>query len=159
MCKLIVNYEERLGSRRTGWILYSPKTNDFIGLTDKTIKKQMELGDDILGLKFNEQNEIILDEAFTQSILSRTGINTFTSMTEQDTSVNKAYMLAEVKKSKSGNIYKLITSRCGIEEVSEDRIRSMLLFMGIGGIRLENNKLILHKAINIINLDTPDEQK
>lgn len=158
MCKLIVNYEERLGSRRTGWMLYSPKTNDFVGLTDKSIKKQIELGDDILGLKLNEQNEIVLDEAFSITCLSRTGINTFTAMSEQDTAVNKSYMLAEVKKSKSGSIYKLVTSRCGVEEVTEDRIKSMLLFMGIGGIRLENNKLIIHKGIEVVNLDTTEQQ-
>lgn len=159
MCKLTVAYEERLGKRRTGWMCFAPKTNDFAGLTDKMVKNQIQLGDLVNGLILDEQGEVVVDKEFTGFMLSRTGVNTFTPMDGMDGAVNKSYMVVQVMRNKAGNTYRLISNRCGVEDVNEEKLKAMLMFMSVGGVKMENNKLVIHKDIEIVNVDMEEVKK
>lgn len=55
MCKsyYLVN-EERLGKRTEGYILYTPVSKEFIGMTVKAIMEQMEAGGKAMAVRYSK---------------------------------------------------------------------------------------------------------
>ncbi len=141
MCKATVIYEEKLGKRREGWCVYLGKTRDFTFYSDKQIKAKIAQGEQINGLRIDENGNIVMDEAFTTSLLAKTGLATFTPILEDEdgTISNKYYALVRVIKSKAGSEYELVTNRCGLEVVTEDRLKTMLTLVPVGGVKLDSS--------------------
>ncbi len=140
MCKATVVYEEKLGKRREGWCVYLNKTRDFTFYSDKQVKEKMAQGEKINGLKLDANNHVVMDEAFTTSLLAKTGLATFTPIFEnEDAAISgKYYALVRVLNSKAGNEYELVTNRCGVEMVSEGKLLAMLTLISIGGVKLNS---------------------
>ena len=138
MCRATVIYEERPGKRRVGWCVYLNKTRDFTFYSDKQVRVRLEIGERVNGLRTDEQNNIVMDEAFTTSLMAKTGLATFIPIMEHEDGnlSNKYYALVRVVKSKSGNEYELVTNRCGLETVTEDKLKAMLTVIPIGGVKL-----------------------
>lgn len=140
MCKATVVYEEKLGKRREGWCVYLNKTRDFTFYSDKQVKEKIAQGEKINGLKLDANNNIVMDEEFTTSLLAKTGLATFTPIleNEDDAISNKYYALVRVLNSKAGNEYELVTNRCGLEVVKEEKLRAMLTLISVGGVKLNS---------------------
>lgn len=140
MCKATVVYEEKLGKRREGWCVYLSKTRDFTFFSDKQVKERIAQGEKINGLTLDANNNVVMDEAFSTSLPAKTGLSNFTPILENGDGVisNKYYALVRVLNSKSGNEYELVTNRCGLEVVSEEKLLAMLTLIPVGGVKLNS---------------------
>ena len=150
MCKATVVFEEKLGKRREGWCVFLEKSRDFTFYSDKQIKNKIFNGELVNGLKVGESGEVVMDEEFTTSLLSKSGLSTFTPIKENEDGniANKYY--AVVTFDKDSNSYELVTNRNGLEVVDESRLRAMLSLIEIGGARLDNKgRVVLHRGVTI----------
>ena len=151
MCMTAI-FEEKLGKRREGWCVYLSKSRDFTYLSDKQIKVKLGQGEKVNGLMVNENDEVIMDEGFTISLLSKSGLNTFVPLKDNEDSnfSGKSYALVKVMKSKGCNRYELVSNRCGLEIVDEDRLKAMLSLIGVGGVRMDDKgKLVIHTGVDV----------
>lgn len=152
MCKATVVYEEKLGKRREGWCVYLNKSRDFTFYSDKQVKSKIEGGEQINGLTVSEAGEVVMDEAFTTALLSKSGLTTFTPIREDESGslANKYYALVRVVRGRAGNRYELVTNRCGVCMEDEERLKAMLSLIEVGGVRMdEKGQLVLHEGVEV----------
>lgn len=152
MCKATVVYEEKLGKRREGWCVYLEKSRDFTFWSDKQVKARLAAGEVVNGLTTSESGEVMMDESFTSSLLSKTGLVNFTPIreNEDDSLTNKYYAVVHVIRSKAGNMYELVTNRCGLSMVDESKLKAMAGLIEIGGVQLDaKGRVVLHKGVTV----------
>lgn len=159
MCKATVVYEDKLGKRRCGWCCYLPKSRDFTFWSDKQIKDMLKSGELVNGLCLSDSGEIQMDESFTMDLLSKAGLATFTPIKpEGETLSNKYYAVVKVIKSKSSTTYELVTNRCGLELVSEAKLKALLTLINVGGVRVDKGHVLVHPAVAVEG-DTADAEE
>lgn len=153
MCKkLTVAYGDFIGQRMVGWCVFNGK--DYSFLSDKQIKTKLEQGVLVNGLKLDEDGRVVIDKEFTPNLMGKSGL-TFSVISsaddvDDDTVMNKYYALVKVLKSKGGNQYQFISSRCGTEVFTEPQLKAMLSVMPLGGVRLDGKgKVVVHKGVDI----------
>lgn len=151
MCKATAVFEEKLGKRREGWCVYLDKSRDFTYYSDKQVKVKIQGGEAINGLTVNAAGEVVMDESFTTGLLSKSGLTTFTPIKEEDGSLaNKYYAVVRVMGDKARRTYELVTNRCGLEVVDEERLKAMLSLIGVGGVRLDDKgRLVFHGSVEV----------
>lgn len=162
MCKkLTVAYVDYIGSRLVGHCVYNGK--DYSFLSDKTVQKKLTNGDLVNGLMLDAEKNVVIDQEFTKVLMGKSGLSFNPIMagdTEGDEPVmNKYYALVKVVKSKNGNSYHFITSRCGYEIFQEDQLKAMLAVLEMGGVRIgSDGSLVIHKNVDVEDA-TGDQNK
>lgn len=151
MCrKITVAYADHIGNRRVGWCVFNGKDYSFI--SDKTVKNRIKQGDLVNGLTLDEAENVVLDTTFAKCLMGKSGLSFEPIMTEDENEqiMNKYYGLVKVVKSKDGNRYEFITSKCGYETFTEEQVKSMLSIVDMGGIQMgDDGSLIIHKAVDV----------
>ena len=142
MCKIIINQVKQFGCRIQGYEVLDTLKGEILGMTETDIKKSIEKGELILGLKMNhDAEELVLDEeGFCQTdIMVKTTLKSMKPLNNEEAAVNVFFTLIGVKDSKDGR-YELMNSRFGRSEVSIDKLMT-LLEMGLiqGGCKLDGN--------------------
>ena len=157
MCKkLTVAYADQIGNRLVGWCVYNGKDYSFV--SDKTVKNRINAGDLVNGLAV-EEDKVVLDKTFANCLMGKSGLGFEPIMAEDEDEpvMNKYYALVKVVKSKDGNSYHFITSKCGYEVFSEEQVKSMLSIIEMGGIQMgSDGALVIHEAVDVE--DTTGEQ-
>ena len=150
MCKkLTVAYGDFVGTRLVGWCVFNGKDYSFI--SDKTVKNRIKQGDLVVGLTV-EEDKVVLDKTFANCLMGKSGLGFEPIMAEDEDEpvMNKYYALVKVVKSKDGNRYEFITSKCGYEVFSEEQVKSMLSIIEMGGIRMgSDGALVIHEAVDV----------
>lgn len=150
MCKKVtVAYGDYIGNRLVGWCVYNGKDYSFI--SDKTVKNRINAGDLVNGLAV-EEDKVVLDKTFANCLMGKSGLGFEPIMTEDEDQqiMNKYYGLVKVVRSKDGNSYHFITSKCGYETFTEEQVKSMLSIIEMGGIKLgEDGALVIHEAVDV----------
>lgn len=152
MCKATVVFEEKLGKRREGWCVYLEKSRDFTFWSDKQVKARLTAGEVVNGLTISEGDEVVMDEAFTSSLLSKSGLANFTPIreNEDDNLTNKYYAVVRAIHSNTGMMYELVTNRCGLSLVDETKLKAMASLIEIGGVQLDSKgRVVLHKGVTV----------
>lgn len=151
MCKkLTVAYGDYIGNRLVGWCCWNGKDYGFI--SDKTVKARIKGGDLVNGLTLDEEEKVMLDKSFTNCLMGKSGLSFEPIMAEDEDEpvMNKYYALVKVVKTKEGNSYHFITSRCGYEVFTEEQVKSMLAILDMGGVRMnESGALMVHGAVDV----------
>lgn len=153
MCKkMTAAYIDFIGSRMVGWCLYNGK--DYSFTSDKTVQKKLKNGDLVNGATLNAEGNVVIDREFTKILMGKSGLS-FNPITAGDTEgdepvMNKYYALVKVVKTKDGNSYHFITSRCGYEIFSEEQLKAMLAVLDMGGVRIgSDGSLVIHKDVDV----------
>ena len=152
MCKAVAIFEEKLGKRRIGWSVYLNQSRDFTWYSDKQIKGKIAGGERINGVTVNEAGEVVMDEAFTTGLLSKTGLATFTPIKEdEDSGVSKYFAVTRVLKGgKAGDRYELVSNRFKLEVVDADRLKALLSLISVGGARVdEKGRVVIHEGVSV----------
>lgn len=151
MCKkLTVAYGDYIGNRLVGWCCWNGR--DYSFLSDKNVKVQIQKGNLVNGLTVNEENAVVLDTTFAKCLMGKSGLSFEPIMAEDEDEpiTNKYYGLVKVVKSKDGNSYQFITSKCGYETYSEEQVKAMLAIVDMGGIQMgSDGTLVIHKAVDV----------
>lgn len=122
MCKKwTVAYADLIGKRLVCWCTFNGK--DFSFLSDKQVGAKLRLGEIVNGLMLDAENNVVIDQEFTQSLLGKSG-RSFAPITtvedeEAEIAASKYYALIKVIKGNDGSKYHFITSRCGYEVFTE----------------------------------------
>lgn len=150
MCRATVVYEDKLGKRRCGWCCYLPKSRDFTFWSDKQIKDLLKSGESVNGLCLSDSGEIQMDESFTTGLLSKAGLATFTPIkSDGETLSNKYYAVVRAIKNKTNTTYELVTNRCGLELVSEAKLKALLTLINVGGVSIDKGHVVVHPAVEV----------
>lgn len=159
MCKKVtVAYGDYIGNRLVCWCVYNGKDYSFI--SDKTVKNRINAGDLVNGLTV-EEDKVVLDKSFAKCLMGKSGLSFEAIMTEDEDEqiMNKYYGLVKVVRSKDGNRYEFITSKCGYETFTEEQVKSMLSIVDMGGIQMgADGALMIHKAVDVEDT-TGDQNK
>lgn len=153
MCKkLTLAYVDYIGSRLVGHCVYNGK--DYSFMSDKAVQKKLVSGDLVNGLTLDAEKNVVIDQEFTKVLMGKSGLSfnpIIAGDNESDEPVmNKYYALVKVVKSKDGNSYHFITSRCGYEIFQEDQLKAMLAVLDMGGVKIgDNGDLIIHKDVDV----------
>lgn len=152
MCKKVtVSYGDFIGTRLVGWCVYNGRDYSFI--SDKTARNRIKQGDLVNGLTLDEDEKVVRDTSFaTKCLMGKSGLGFEPIMAEDEDEAitNKYYGLVKVVKSKDGNSYHFITSKCGYEVFTEEQVKAMLAIIDMGGIQLaEDGSLVIHKAVDV----------
>lgn len=153
MCKkLTLSYVDYIGSRLVGHCVYNGK--DYSFMSDKAVQKKLVNGDLVNGLTLDAEKNVVIDQEFTKVLMGKSGLS-FNPIMAGDTDgdepvMNKYYALVKVVKSKNGNSYHFITSRCGYEVFTQEQLKAMLAVLDMGGVQMgPNGDLVIHKAVEI----------
>lgn len=155
MCKKwTVAYGDYIGKRLVSWCAYNGK--DFSFLSDKQVGAKIRLGEVVNGLTLDAENNVVIDQEFTQNLLGKSG-RTFSLIAHaeddgDEMAMNKYYALVKVVKGKENadTEYHFITSRCGYEVFSEEQVKAMLEIFALGGVQLDSRgELVVHKAVDV----------
>lgn len=152
MCKkLTVAYGDYIGTRLVSWCCWNGKDYSFV--SDKAVKSRIKQGDLFNGLTLDAENNVTLDKSFATCLMGKSGLGFGPILSDGDEDepvMNKYYALVKVVKSKNGNSYHFITSRCGYEVFSEDQTKAMLAIFDMGGIKLgADSSLVVHEAVDV----------
>lgn len=152
MCKkLTVAYGDYIGTRLVSWCCWNGKDYSFV--SDKAVKSRIKQGDLFNGLTLDAENNVTLDKSFASCLMGKSGLGFGPILSDGDEDepvMNKYYALVKVAKSKNGNSYHFITSRCGYEVFSEEQVRAMLAIMGMGGIQIgSDGSLVVHDSVDM----------
>jgi len=150
MCKkLTALYVENLGNRRIGWCLWNGC--EAVGMTDNQIRKHIENGGIVNGLKVGDDGSVVPDDLWGGVMLAKSGINSFAPLEpDADLVATKSFSLISVIKDGKQYQYEFITNRFGREIMGEDKVKALLTLMPLGGGCLIGNKLSVHKDVIIV---------
>lgn len=155
MCKKwTIAYGDYIGKRLVSWCAFNGK--DFSFLSDKQVGAKIRLGETVNGLMLDAENNVVIDPAFTQNLLGKSG-RSFAPISQveddgDELAMNKYYALVKLVKSKVGSDpeYHFITSRCGYEVFTEEQVKAMLEIFALGGVQLSpKGELVIHKGVDI----------
>lgn len=152
MCKkMTVAYGDLIGKRMVGWAVFNGK--DYSFLSENQVKRRLQLGELVNGLKLGEDGAVTIDPDFTKFLMGKSGLNFAPILTADESGdemvVNKYYALVKVvTKGKGASQYHFITNRCGYEVFDEGQVKAMLELLPMGGVRLDGDgNLIVHTAV------------
>ena len=152
MCKrLTAAYLDRIGSRPVGWCLFNGK--DYSFLSEKQVKTKIQQGILVNGLKLDAEENVVIDTEFTRNLMAKSGLTFQPIIEAEDDEVsvmNKYYALVQVEKTDADTTYHFITNRCGCEVFTEQKLKSLLEVLELGGVKLsENGELLIHSGIEV----------
>ena len=152
MCKKVtVAYGEYIGNRHVAWVCFNGK--DFSFLSDKQVKARLQIGEQVNGLRLDEEKNVCIDKEFTKTLMGKSGLTFNPIMAadgENEAVMNKYYALVKVEQSKAGKLYHFITNRCGHEVFDENQLKAMLAVLDMGGVQLDSKgELKIHAAVEV----------
>jgi len=156
MCMYLTN-GNFLGQRLIGYDFYDSKSKGFIGLTEKQVISKLKNGEKVYGfiLATEDEKEVLkLDaENFNMSNLQlKTGVNNLSWMLEENGSdMNMELIVVSVSGDKN-KVYETVNARHARVKYSEDKLKMMMeLGVPVAGVKLERNKLMPCKGVEIIS--------
>lgn len=145
MCKVVIN-KLNLGARELGYELFDGK--QIVEMTGSQIVKAIKSGEDIRGLKVNQNDELELDREgfFTRNLMVKSHINNYRPLLEEDGNVaaNIFYIVLGKETENGKTVYPVITTRFAREELTEEKLKA-LYELGIvsAGAKIEGDVIIL----------------
>ena len=155
----VVAYSDNIGQRRVSWCLFNGK--DFGFYSDRQIVNLISQGNKVHGLKMDAEGKLVIDESYTSYLMVKSGMTFTPSAVEgacaDSNLVNKYYALTCVMKNQKAATYHFITNRCGVEELDEAQVKTLLDVTDLGGVKMDTRrKLVVHPAVNVIELGGDD---
>jgi len=154
-----VAYSDNIGQRRVSWCLFNGK--DFGFYSDKQIVNLISQGNAVLSLKVDAEGKLVVDESYTPYLMVKSGLGFMPAAVEggslDNNLVNKYYALTCVMKNHKTATYHFITNRCGVEELDEAQVKTLLDVTDLGGVRMDaKRRLVVHPAVDVIELGSDD---
>lgn len=145
MCKVVIN-KLNLGARELGFELFDGK--QIVEMTGSQIVRAVKGGEDIRGLKVNQNDELELDAGgfFTRNLMVKSHINNYKPLVEEDGSVmaNVFYIVLGSKVENGRTVYPVITTRFAREELTEEKLKALYeLGLISAGVKIEGDRIIL----------------
>ena len=137
MKKYVINRVD-LGQRVTGYEVFNPNVNggEVLGMTPKQLSDAVKLGD-VLGLVPDGKGGMKPDsEKGFRALMVKTGIGTLTS-TDETAVANLMYTVYE----RSGENFKVISSRFGRQTFCADKIKALLDLGVVNGVVLDGDTI------------------
>lgn len=145
MCKMrVVVLREMLGSRETGWTLWSGK--DVMEMTANQIKNCIKAGTKVCGLKIGESGNLEPDmEGFyCSNIMEHRHCGSYTPMIEEGCMANLFYIVIGSHEENGNTVYDCISTKFEQLSLSEGDLRAYLK-LGIvsAGAKIVDDKVVL----------------
>ena len=152
MCrKLIVTNQLSLGSRILGIETYSLPRGEVLEFTHSQLKNIIRQGkDEVYGLKLNEENELVFDDAFyVRAMMNKSHINSLKPIClddEETCMVNLFYIVIGTHEENGVTMYDVISSRYARDSFTAEKVKTLLeLHIISAGAKLneENGEIIV----------------
>lgn len=145
MCKMrVVVLREMLGSRETGWTLWSGK--DVMEMTATQIKNCIKAGNKVCGLKIGESGNLEpdMDGFYCSNIMEHRHCGSYTPMIEEGCMANLFYICIGSHEEAGNTVYDCISTRFEQINLSEGDLRAYLK-LGIvsAGAMIVDDKVVL----------------
>lgn len=147
MCrKLIVNNLIKLGNRDICWEGLSLPKGEIWEMTAKQLINCIKQGkDEVYGLALDGEDNLVFDESFyTVNLMTKTHVNSFVPLKEQDCLVNCFYTVIGTHKEKNAVMYDVVSSKYERTSFDETMVKT-LIQMGVinSGCTIQNDKIVV----------------
>lgn len=164
MCtKLLVINKLYLGNRELGYELYDLTRGEVIEMTAGQIKQAIKGGKNILGVKVSSENELIPDSEgyYMRNLMKKVHINKLEPLYECESSIaNMFYYVTGTVIRNSVKVYKVVNSRFGREEITEEKLKALYeLGVVAGGVKVEQGKVTVSEYIEHEEKDETGKEK
>lgn len=144
MCKMYVVNQLNLGNRKLGYELFNGK--EIVEMTEKMLKDSIVSGKEVYGMCV-VNDELVLDKEnfFMRNMMIHSHIGNYTAMVEDDTCIAKVFYLVIGSHTEAGKtVYDVVSSRFERCSINEEKLQAWYELGVInGGVKIENNKLVL----------------
>ena len=152
-----------LGNRELGYELYDLTRGEVIEMTAGQIKQALKGGKSILGVKVSSGNELIPDEEeyYMRNLMKKVHINKLEPLFECESSIaNMFYYVTGTANRNSVKVYKVVNSRFGREEITEEKLKALYeLGVVAGGVKVEHGSVVVSKYIEHEEKDETGKEK
>lgn len=132
MCrKLVVTNQLSLGNRILGVEVYSLPKGEVLEFTHSQLKNIIKQGkDQVYGLKLNEENELVFDDAFyVRAMMNKSHINSLQPISlddEETCMVNLFYIVIGTHEENGVTMYDVISSRYERNSFTAEKVKTLI---------------------------------
>lgn len=146
-------------TRVSNYLAYNHLSSDnsFDDITPREMTRLVKDGK-VNGLKLDANGEIALDEAFEQKNLVVKSASRFKNMIETGKS-STGYSVICKYLNDSGDLYELVSSRCGRFSVTPEKLLMLVNFAHVAGIRANGSEIEVCEGVQIIDDRTHADPK